>query len=79
MFPLCTSCIGYLVVPQRFGSGTEVTLAGIVDVTMKDDEFEDDNGLLIVVMFIVGATDTTGGLGKISGVILAISSLLPWS
>ena len=78
MFPLCTSCIGYLVVPQRFGSGTEVTLAGIVDVTMKDDEFEDDKGLF-VVMLIVGATDTTGGLGKISGVILAISSLLPWS
>lgn len=78
MFPLCTSCIGYLVVPQRFGSGTEVTLAGIVDVTMKDDEFEDDRGLF-VVMLIVGATDTTGGLGKIRGVILAISSLLPWS
>ena len=73
--------MGYLVVPQRF-EGAVVTLAGMVDVTMKigvEVCADPDHGFVTKPAPVrdVGATETTGaGLGKINGVTLAISSLL---
>ena len=40
--PLCTSWIGHLVVPTRFGSDVELILAGIFERTTKNGgEFDE--------------------------------------
>ena len=62
------------MVPKRLGSETVVIFEGRVVVTMKD------GGVVLVLglaAVMVGATETTGGLGKIAGgCIRGISTLL---
>ena len=64
------------MVPNRFGSETVVIFDGTLVVTMKDGGvlvFDNAGGAVLV-----GATDTTGGFGRMTGTCLGISTFFGW-